>query len=430
MIEQPISSAIAVERYEELRTMAIAAWSNPDMCERVKTGLVIEAEQHMFDVCCRMYSDEQSKRMDLIAEGHYENLVARESATRRKQEADAEKRGHVSSRILTYEELRSLPKPTPLIWNVAYTGSVGVMLGNSQHGKTWVMLSIAAAAATGLHWPVWRDYPKPSPIGVLYVAAEDGGSIGSRLEDWERAKGERLAERAFHIHPSAINVLDIVQIEELCEVIKDREYRFIVIDTISASLGGEDEGNAEFSRMVKHMRLLVAAMDGQGSVFLVHHYGKDKSKGARGGSALFNDSDIVWELDGDSLDDITMKCSKWKSDSVRKPWRLKLDRTENQLHITANDNGGSVTTTMADVKDRMLTEHILKIITERQAENQGFGPSRNVIMESLRHREVHFRTAELKPRLDYLVAEKTICKQGGARGATHYRMAPVQETAF
>lgn len=425
----PYSEDVSSERNEELRLMAQATWSNPDLCDSTASKLT-EGEAAIYKAVCLVSTDVEARAFEIDVAASAKWLKVRDAAARRKAESDAEARGHVATRILDYQQLSTLPKPTPLIWNVAYTGSVGVMLADSQQGKTWVMLSVAASAASGLHWPVWRQYPKPAPMPVLYVAAEDGGSIGARLAMWEKAKNENLSERTFHAHPSAINVLDVVQIEELCEAIKERGYRFIVIDTIAASLGGEDEGNAEFSRLVKHMRMLVTAMDGQGSVFLVHHFGKDRSKGARGGSALYNDVDIVWELDGMSLDDITMKCTKWKSDSLRKPWSLKLDRTEGALHITANDQTGSVSIGYTEQLDKVLTDNILKIISERCKENQGFGPSGNVILESLRHKGVKFRTADLKPRLDYLVAEREICSQTGKRGATLYRPAPVQESVL
>lgn len=431
MYEQPapynLDDPLAYERISVLARYAV------EHNEVDATRAVAELPD-VFDQFVKVHSHraagEQARQVELLAEAEYRKLLGREEAKRRMQEAAAVERGHVSSRILTFNEACALPPPSPLVPNVVYTGAVGVILGDSQVGKSWVMLSIAAAAATGRAWPTGgKDVERRTPMAVLYVSAEDGATVTARLLQWGRAHDTHLGADGvvFHIHPAAINLLDDIQIDELCETVAERDYRFIVFDTVAASLGGEEEGNPQFSKVVQNMRRVLSATSGQGAVFLVHHFGKDKSRGARGGSSLYNDSDVFWELHG-SLDSMVMKNTKWKTGKKRYPWRLLLDESDEQtVCIKADTSPASVHAPEQEDKYKILTRHILAIVKARAAANQGFGPSRNVIRESLKDAGVKFREAELTPRLELMVSDGLLCAQSGKRSAVWYRLPPVQE---
>lgn len=357
---------------------------------------------------------------------------AREAAKRLAAERAAAERGHLSGRILSYRQLQQLTPPAPLVPNVAYTGAVGVIGGDSQVGKSWVMLSIAAAAATGSVWPIGSkpDAPRCNPVPVLYVAAEDGGSINKRLSMWEDATGLSLDDdsgHVFHTHAASINLLDEVAIDEVCDVVAENGYRFIVFDTVAASLGGEEEGNPQFSKMVQHMRRIIKATQGQGSVFLVHHTGKDASKGLRGGSSLFADSDIVWLLDGDP-GAIVMKNKKWKVDALRHPWRLRLSSNADEpTYLRRDDTSASVSVEAEDTKWIKLEAGIMQACRELSAVNRGFGPSGYGIREWLKDHNGTSSAGDVTSRLRAMVERRALHTSSGPRGATYYRVPGEQE---
>lgn len=367
--------------------------------------------------------DQQTQVEDIRMQG-------REAAKRLAAERLAIERGHVSSRILTYAETCALKPPAPLVPNVVYTGAVAVILGDSQVGKSWVMLSVAAAAATGIAWPTGgKDAETRPPMPVLYVAAEDGGTVASRLQQWERAHGRQLGAEGvtFHIHPGAIDLLDDIQIDELCETVAERGYLFVVFDTIAASLGGEEEGNPQFSRVVQNMRRVLQATHGAGAVFLVHHFGKDKSRGARGGSSLYNDSDVFWELHG-SRDAMVMKNTKWKTGKERYPWRLRLDESDEQtVCVKADTSAASVSVGAPENKFATLATKIVQVVTSKGYLNQGRGPTRNVIVDTMR-RELNytFNDRDVAPCLDNMIANRELCKHEGSNRARFYALPPVQ----
>ncbi|MEU6252416.1 AAA family ATPase [Streptomyces sp. NPDC047043] len=304
-------------------------------------------------------------RVRIDAEGHADWLVSRDLGKRMYAEKQAAERGSFSSRTLHRAGLSELPKPKGLIPDVLYTGSVAVIYGPSTVGKTWVMLSLGGSAATGRAWP---DPNGPSgrvgPIPVLYIAAEDGGGVDDRVAGWERAHGIQLAQYEIYFHPQPLNLLDDVQVDEIVKFIDEKKIRLVIVDTVATVLGGEEENNPNYSRLVANMRRPVTAMQkfGGGSVVLVAHPGKDVTKGPRGGYSLFADADIVWQLSG-SIDAIEMTCTKWKAGPFRDPWLLHLDRSNTDApHITSSRSSGGSTVTARDIPNPpdQMAEAVLK----------------------------------------------------------------------
>ena len=418
------------QRHEELHHLAAYAHNRPDVLQGLRAGLP-EHEAAFLDLCVTIERGRDGARLGALIEIEDEKNQAREAAKLKRLEREAAERGHVRDRIKTWGEIKDYTPPTHLIQDVIYTGAVGVLLGDSQVGKTWVGVAIAASLATGSPWPGkprWEGDGTPS--AALYVPAEDGGAVVQRFKLWAAAHGRSLDAEGIvlDIHPSAVQLLDSVQVAELAEVVRERGYRLIVFDTVSASLAGEEEGNAEFALMVKHCRDLVQATQGNGAVMLVHHFGKDKAKGARGGSSLFANVDVVWELDG-KLDEITMKNTKWKVDEKRKPWRLFLDTSDRgKVHVAVDRRPSSVDAAedAADSKYRALSNAIIKVVTERAKENQGFGPARGVIKDCVNEMGIKFRDVELSQRLERMAADRVLLMS--KRGVqTRYRLPGVQE---
>lgn len=376
---------------------------------------------------------EKKQRLEQMTDQAYERMIANDAAKRRRLEDEATNRRPLADRILDIEALKRIPQPAPLVRDLLYTGSVAVFLGDSQVAKTWVALSVAAAAASGMPWPRTDGFAPPEPISVLYVAAEDGGVIGRRLTHWERAHGRNLNDTGrFFSHPEPINILDPVQIEEMAEVIRQREFRLVIIDTVAASLGGEEEGNPQFSLMVRHMRTLLAAMGKPGSVILIHHLGKDRGKGGRGGSSLFADSDIVWEFDG-TMDSISLKCKKWKAGPIRKPIRLHLDRKDpDAVHIApldGDDGSGNMTAEDPRQKYALLAHEIVKYVRNNSGLNGKLGPSGRQIIGALRESGCQARTATIYDQIAAMTADGRLVTNRGPRNATCYH-APVQDKMF
>ena len=173
---------------------------------------------------------------------------------------------------------------------------LAVIYGPSGDGKTFFTLDAAAHIAGGIPW---RGRRVRRGL-VVYVAAEAGASILRRFYAWrERAIGESSEGRIpLAILTRGVNLLDPVAVTGLLDELRaiateaGLALALVVFDTLSRSMQGGDENSAA------DMTDLVAAADRirdelSAGVVLVHHSGKDTTKGARGHSSLFAAADCV-----------------------------------------------------------------------------------------------------------------------------------------
>jgi hypothetical protein len=159
-------------------------------------------------------------------------------------------------------------------------------------GKSLLMLELAAAVSCGRtvlgHTPSKR-------YRVLYVDFENDprGDIRPRLEDmgYEPDNLDHLDYLSF---PS-LSALDSERGGwELLAATDAYGSEFVVIDTISRAVAGEENSNDTWLDFYRHTGLKLK----QAGVTLIRldHSGKDDGKGQRGGSAKAGDVDAVWWL--------------------------------------------------------------------------------------------------------------------------------------
>lgn len=186
--------------------------------------------------------------------------------------------------------------PPPLIDGLLDLGTFAVIYGPPNSGKTFAALDMCAAVATGRPW-IGRKVDKGP---VLYVFAEGGRRIIDRLAALQ--KMERLPTGApFFRISSAVNLYskeDVAAIIAEASAISGEgaPLRLIVLDTLARVMQGGDENSGQ------DMAAAVAAVDRireatGATVLVVHHTGKDASRGMRGHSALLAaiDTEIVLE---------------------------------------------------------------------------------------------------------------------------------------
>jgi len=171
-----------------------------------------------------------------------------------------------------------------------------VIYGPSGDGKTFFVLDMSACVATGKNW---RGRRVRQGL-VIYIAAEAGVSILRRFYAWrERHVGEaREARIRLAIVTKSANLLSMVDLDALLDELRaiateaGMPLALVVFDTLSRSMPGGDENKSE--DMTRVIKAADAIRDELGaSVVLVHHSGKDATKGARGHSSLFAAADTV-----------------------------------------------------------------------------------------------------------------------------------------
>lgn len=180
-----------------------------------------------------------------------------------------------------------------LIKGVLPKGRLGVLFGASGSGKTFVALDLAFAIARGNAWRERRTLKG----NVVVIAAEGGNGIGKRGEAYSKYHEFDLRDVGnLHVITAAPNFLDSDDISEVIAEIKNLGHiDAIIIDTLAQVSPGANENTSEdMGRVLANINLLHDACGAMNLV--VHHAGKDLSKGSRGWSGLKAAADVQIEV--------------------------------------------------------------------------------------------------------------------------------------
>ncbi|ESQ73718.1 hypothetical protein ABAC402_17790 [Asticcacaulis sp. AC402] len=211
----------------------------------------------------------------------------------------------------------------PMEWfikGVLPRAGLGVIYGASTAGKSFIALDMVACVARGVDW----KGHKTKPGKVVYVAAEGASGFRTRLNALSVHTGVALEDLGVGVVADAPDLFGDGDADDLTEELCLVEADLVVIDTLARTMVGGDENSA------KDMSVLVARCEkisrATGAmVILVHHSGKDATKGARGSSALKAAADFEAEVsrDGDARQ---LKISKLKDgeDGSVFDFRLKV----------------------------------------------------------------------------------------------------------
>jgi hypothetical protein len=184
----------------------------------------------------------------------------------------------------TIEQLQKLPDIEYLIKGVFDRNGLSVMYGASNCGKTFTALDMALHISLG--WE-WRGR-KTRQGKVFYIAAEAGLGIKKRIKAFMKHHGLTYADIPdFYLLPKSVNFCTVR--EDAAEVIKEINIlggvEFVVIDTLSRAMaGGDENGPIDMGKFVMNCDLI--RQNTMAAVKVVHHTGKDESRGSRGHYSL------------------------------------------------------------------------------------------------------------------------------------------------
>ena len=221
-------------------------------------------------------------------------------------------------KLRTAAELAALP---PLVWlvrGVLPAEGLAALFGASGSGKTFLALDMAAAIAEGRRWFTYRVRPAP----VVYVGLEGEAGLSQRVQAWEKHHGRPAPEGLRFVVSQPFDLLQPDDVAELAEAC--RGAGLVVLDTLNRAAPGVDENSSQDMG-----RIIEAAADLQrrigGLVLLIHHAGKDSTKGMRGHSSLHAALDAAIEVrrDGDAREWRIAK-SKDGADAESIPFRLEV----------------------------------------------------------------------------------------------------------
>ena len=179
--------------------------------------------------------------------------------------------------IETIEELvASEPIPPPqIIQGLLHKGCVMVLGGTSKSNKSWCLLDMAVAVATGQTW--WGMKTNATPVCLLNMELTRW-SIAARLESIAKARPEC---RPIGQNPLLWNLRgkakDLTCLRpQLEDQLAQRGVGLIIIDPIYKLLGDRDENsNGDIALLMNEVELL--AENTGAAVVFAHHYAKGDS---------------------------------------------------------------------------------------------------------------------------------------------------------
>jgi hypothetical protein len=202
-------------------------------------------------------------------------------------------------RILTEDDLETMPDPVWLIDERLVADSLCVLYGPWGSFKSFIALHIALCLVTGI--PFFGQRVVRSD--VLYIAGEGASGIKKRLAAWKKHH-EIDRVRGFRVVAVAINLLDRAEAERLIAAVLEAQKadgfnpKLVIVDTLHRAMPGGDENTAKEMGIVlangAHIQRRLGCI-----LMPVHHSGKEFDRGMRGSTGLPGGTDTILRMTRD-----------------------------------------------------------------------------------------------------------------------------------
>lgn len=184
-----------------------------------------------------------------------------------------------------FEPVHEFSSATALPWiikGVLPQAGLAVVYGASGSGKSFAVLDMGMAIARGLPW----RGKKTKQGRVAYIAAEGADGFRKRIAAYAQHQGVDLSTVPMTVLNAAPNLLEKQDAVDVAKGVKaSGGADVIIIDTLAQTTPGANENAGE--DMGKALGYCKRIHEVTGAlVLLIHHSGKDATKGARGWSGV------------------------------------------------------------------------------------------------------------------------------------------------
>ncbi len=208
-------------------------------------------------------------------------------------------------------DLKDLPPPEWLLEGILEKDTAVVLSGAPGSGKSFVALDWSFSILLGKEW-LGRKTKKGK---ILYIVAEGGRSAKKRIEAWCKSHGENYPTNPdIDLILGAPNFRKKKEVDELIKQIGEDTFSLVVIDTLNRTfIGGDETKGVDIGLWGENIRRIQEIT--KSTILIIHHLGKDATRGARGHSSIAGDYDTIMEQTiTKKTKKITIKCIKQKED--------------------------------------------------------------------------------------------------------------------
>lgn len=189
--------------------------------------------------------------------------------------------------LTDYAAILQRPAPVWIVKNLIPPGELTAIVGETSCGKTFLTIDLLLAVARGSER--WFGQTIKREGLVVHVTLE-GSGLGNRLRAYQQH--HKLEATALPYSAIEVPISLRADADALITSITRRrvelglEVVLIAIDTVNRAMGGGDENSsADMGAFLAAAEKVKSAFP-QSGLLLVHHVGKDSSRGARGHSSF------------------------------------------------------------------------------------------------------------------------------------------------
>ncbi|MGK8204321.1 helicase RepA family protein [Burkholderia cenocepacia] len=186
--------------------------------------------------------------------------------------------------------------PDELVERLLTTDGGSLVYGNSNCGKTFFVIGVAAAVSLGVEWMGRRTEQGL----VVYLAAESPQSVRSRVQAYKKYHGVSMpnfavVQNSLNLFTDDADTQAIIKTVKMIEAQRNQKVRLIVGDTMARLTAGANENAGQ------DMGLVIDRFDRirrecNAHFMLIHHSGKNTAAGARGWSGIRAAVDVEIEI--------------------------------------------------------------------------------------------------------------------------------------
>ncbi len=195
-------------------------------------------------------------------------------------------------RLQSADDVLNAPQQRWIIHGVLPASGFAAVYGPSGSGKSFLVLDMCAAIASGVEWFGRRVHTAP----VTCVCLEGEAGLGKRVKAWNVRHQRKLPDR-LHFVTQPLDLREPDAVADLCAAVLAAGGRggLLVIDTLNRAAPGTDENSSsDMGELIAACNELQRVIGGV--VLVVHHTGKDGTKGLRGHSSLLASLDVSIEV--------------------------------------------------------------------------------------------------------------------------------------